>query len=146
MFRHESRSRDTGIVNTPVNVRHYVEDDLEPVLALCVEEDWPSYPADPVRANGVFNAPGVVSVVAEVDNRVVGFAYCQTDGAIQAHVSLLVVAASHRREGIAKGLLDFAFRHVGAGRMDLVTDDAQDFYRSLPHREKSGFRIYPHDD
>jgi hypothetical protein len=85
----------------------------------------------------------VVSVVAESDGDVVGFASCQCDVAIQAHLSLLVVASRRRREDIERGLLDFAFQRINANRMDLITDTAQDFYRSRPHREKSGFRIYP---
>jgi ribosomal protein S18 acetylase RimI-like enzyme len=125
-----------------VHFRRYAERDLDQVLALCVAEDWPSYPEDPVRAHSVFTAPGVISVVAEDDDDVVAFAYCQSDGAIQAHLSLLVVAASRRREGIARGLLALAFEHVGASRMDLITDSAEDFYRSMPHKEKPGFRIY----
>ncbi len=31
----------------------------------------------------------------------------------------------------------------GAGRMDLLTDTAQSFYTSLPHRRYAGFRLYP---
>jgi ribosomal protein S18 acetylase RimI-like enzyme len=130
-------------MNSPVLFRPYTDGDLDQVLALCVEEDWPSYPADPARAHSVFTAPGVVSVVAEDEGDVVGFAYCQTDGAIQAHLSLLVVAACRRREGIARGLLALAFEFVGASRMDLITDTAEDFYRSMSHKEKLGFRIYP---
>jgi ribosomal protein S18 acetylase RimI-like enzyme len=126
-----------------VNFRHYAERDLDQVLALCLDEDWPSYPTDPVRAHSVFTAPGVVSVVAEDGDDIVGFAYCQTDGAIQAHLSLLVVTPSRRREGIARRLLALAFEYVGAHRIDLITDSAEDFYRSMPHKEKPGFRIYP---
>src|SRR5271155_2867688 len=113
----------------PIHFRRYVESDLDQILALCTAEDWPSYPADRARAHAVFTAPGVVAVVANVNGDVVGFAYCQTDGAIQAHLSLLVVDSRHRREGVARGLLDFAFEHLGASRVDLITDNADDFYR-----------------
>jgi ribosomal protein S18 acetylase RimI-like enzyme len=123
--------------------RGYVTDDLDDVIALCAEEDWPAYASDRMRANSVFLAPGVVSVVGVIDDRVIAFAYFQTDGAIQAHLSLLVVAKGHRRSGVARDLLEFAFGHLGASRADLITSTAQDFYRSLPHKERSGFRIYP---
>ena len=126
-----------------VRFRPYADGDLDQVLALCTQEEWPSYPADPVRAHSVFTAPGVVAVVAVDDNDIVGFAYCQTDGAIQAHLSLLVVTPNRRREGIARGLLALVFDYVGARRMDLITDSAEDFYRSMPHKVKPGFRIYP---
>jgi ribosomal protein S18 acetylase RimI-like enzyme len=130
-------------MNSRVHFRHYTEVDLDQVLVMCANEDWPAYTSDPIRSHSVFTAPGVVSVVAVTDDGVVGFAYCQTDGAIQAHLSLLVVDSRHRREGIARGLLAFAFEHLGANRMDLISASAEDFYRSLPHREKPGFRIYP---
>jgi GNAT superfamily N-acetyltransferase len=84
-----------------------------------------------------------VSVVATAGANVVGFAYFQTDGAIQAHLSLLVVEARHRRAGVARVLLAYAFPLLGATRIDLITDSAEDFYRSLPHKERVGFRLYP---
>lgn len=49
----------------------------------------------------------------------------------------------HRRKGLARGLVQAAFEATGTYRMDLVTDDAEAFYESFPHRTKSGFRIYP---
>jgi len=130
-------------VERPVRFRHYSENDLDQVMELCAHERWPSYADDPVRVHSVFTAPGVVSVVAESDRVVVAFAYCQSDGAIQAHLSLIVVRPSHRRQGVARGLLTFAFDYLGASRIDLITETAEDFYRSLPHKEHFGFRIYP---
>lgn len=69
--------------------RIYEEVDLDAVPNLCAAEGWATYVEDRARAHRVFTAPGVVSIVATVDE-VAGFAYFQTDGAIQAHLSLLV--------------------------------------------------------
>ncbi|NNN16737.1 MAG: GNAT family N-acetyltransferase [Acidimicrobiaceae bacterium] len=123
-------------------VREYGEADLDGVLALCASEGWTSYAEDRARAHRVFTAPGVVAVVATIEGRVVGFAYFQTDGAIQAHLSLLVVDKEKRRAGIARTLLVYAFPLLGAVRIDLITDSARDFYRTLPHKEQMGFRLY----
>ncbi len=83
-------------------------------------------------------------MVALEGERVVGFAYLQSDGAIQAHLSLIGVLRSHRRRGIARRLVEEAFRRCGAERIDLVsTEGADDFYRSFMHLELPGFRIYP---
>jgi ribosomal protein S18 acetylase RimI-like enzyme len=130
-------------MGSPVQPRSYIETDLDEVLALCGAEGWTTYSDDPVRAHGVFSAPGVVSVVATSSGAVIGFAYFQTDGAIQAHLSLLVVSLAHRREGVARELFDCAATRLGAIRVDLITDTAETFYRSLPHKEQVGFRIYP---
>ncbi|MGC9156274.1 MAG: GNAT family N-acetyltransferase [Ferrimicrobium sp.] len=126
-----------------VDFREYQEGDLDGVLALCRQEAWSSYVDDRDRAHAVFTAPGVVSVVATDAGRVVGFAYFQTDRAIQAHLSLLVVERSVRRAGIARRIISHAFPLLGAARVDLITDTAEEFYRSLYHKEESGFRLYP---
>lgn len=130
-------------MNGSVKLRQYEEADLSAVVELCAAEGWTSYVEDPFRAHRVFTAPGVVSVAAVLEGEVVGFAYFQTDGAIQAHLSLLVVGEMSRNAGIARALLAYALPLLGAVRIDLITDSASDFYRKLPHQETLGFRLYP---
>jgi ribosomal protein S18 acetylase RimI-like enzyme len=125
-----------------VNLTQYQPTHLKGVLALCEAEDWPSFPADPSRAHAILTAPGVTAVVALDGEHVVGFAYLQSDGHIQAHLSLMAVSRSHRRRGIGRALLEYAAPLTGAQRIDLITDTAEDFYASLPHRPHSGFRLY----
>ncbi|TDU87283.1 acetyltransferase (GNAT) family protein [Kribbella voronezhensis] len=129
-----------------MNARYtqYERAHLPGIVALCEAEGWPSFPADHERAHAVLTGPGVTSVVALDDNgEVVAFAYLLSDGHIQAYLAELAVAATHRRQGIARALLEYAMPLTGAQRIDLVTDTAQDFYASLPHHTFSGFRIYP---
>ncbi len=123
--------------------RIYENIDLDAVLNLCAAEGWATYVEDRARAHRVFTAPGVVSIVATIDDQVAAFAYFQTDGAIQAHLSLLVTDERSRRAGIARALLTYAFPLLGATRIDLITDNAGDFYRRLTHKELLGFRLYP---
>ncbi|WP_276942835.1 GNAT family N-acetyltransferase [Ferrimicrobium acidiphilum] len=130
-------------MRSPIGFRVYQEGDLDGVLALCRQEGWISYADDRDRARKVFTAPGVVAVVATTSSHIIGFAYFQTDRAIQAHLSLLVVEQTYRRLGAAKGIISYAFPLLGATRVDLITDTAEAFYRSLSHKEESGFRLYP---
>ena len=123
--------------------RTYEEADLDAVLKLCAAEGGATYVEDRARAHRVFTAPGVVSIVATVGDEVAGFAYFQTDGAIQAHLSLLVTDEGSRHAGIARALLAYAFPLLGAIRIDLITDNAGGFYRRLTHKEQLGFRLYP---
>ncbi len=117
---------------------------LEGIVEICRHEDWPSFYTDPERTWRVLRAPGVSAVVALDGNHVVGFAYLQSDGEIQAHLSMIAVLPSHRRRGIARDLIEEAFQRCGASRIDLIsTDEGDQFYRSFPHRAFSGFRIYP---
>jgi len=116
---------------------------LERVVALAAAEGWPSYPEDPQRAHRSFMSPGVTTVVALVEEEVVGLAVLQSDGEIQAHLSLLLVAPSHRRMGLGRRLLGEGFMRAGGQRIDLVTDSADAFYSSLPHKRFNGYRLYP---
>ena len=114
------------------------------IVEICRAEGWTSFYADPERTWRVLNAPGVTSVAAVDRGQVVGFAYLQSDGEIQAHLSNIAVSRSHRRRGIARRLIEEAFARCGAMRIDLVsTESSEEFYRSFEHREFPGFRIYP---
>lgn len=89
-------------------------------------------------------APGVTTVVAvdeEAGAGVVGFACLQSDGEIQAHLSLIAVEAAHRRRGIARALIAEALARADGERIDLVTAEA--FYERLAHRRRAGYRVYP---
>jgi GNAT superfamily N-acetyltransferase len=126
-----------------MQIRRYRPDDLSGILHLCEAEHWPSFPEDPARANRALNAPGVTTMVAIEDNEVVGFAQMQSDGEVQAHLSMIAVEKGFRGRGIARKLITAALREAGGSRVDLVTNSAEGFYSKLPHRQMLGFRLYP---
>jgi len=123
--------------------RKFEPSDLETVLDLCRQEGWPSFVNDPPRALRALTAPGVTTIVASVESRIVGFAQLLSDGEIQAHLSLIAVHKAFRRRGIARTLIEHALLEAGGERIDLVTDTAPEFYSALPHRRMHGFRLYP---
>jgi ribosomal protein S18 acetylase RimI-like enzyme len=109
-------------------------------VALFAAELWPSYTRDPERTCAALRAPGVTSLVALDGGAVVGLVQVQSDGAIQAHLSTLVVARSHRRRGLGRQLLAEALRAAGGERLDLLSI-ADDFYASMTNRRFSGWRL-----
>ncbi len=121
----------------------YARPDLEGVIRLCDAEGWSSFTTDPERAHRVLTAPGVTAVVALDGSDIVGFAYVQSDGEIQAHLSSIAVERSHRRQGIARQLLQLAIEQAGGERIDLITDTSSGFYTALTHKYWDGYRIYP---
>lgn len=122
----------------PIEKRH-----LAGVLRLCEIEHWPSYIKDPKFTWKILTAPGVYTFVAEENKKVIGFVQMQSDGGLQAHLSLIVVDKTRRRKSIATRLIREAFANSGAQRIDLITDSAPAFYRSFTHYEWHGFRIHP---
>ena len=117
---------------------------LDEVLRLCEAEGWPSFPADPARALRAFTAPGVTTLVAAYEGEVIGFAHVLSDGEVQAYLSLIAVETSWRRRGVARALVEEAFRRIGAKRLDVLSEEeAAGLYEALPHRAVPGYRLYP---
>lgn len=121
----------------------YQRDFLQGVIDICIAQGWYSYSSDLERTHRVLSASGVTTIVAVDDGVVCGFAQIQSDGEIQAHLSVLAVKGSHRRQGVGTELIAKCFRESGGMRLDLVTDDAQGFYEAMNHSLKTGFRLYP---
>ena len=117
---------------------------LNGIISLCQAEGYPSYIEDTDLTWQVLTAPGVTTSVAVEGDNVVGFIQMQSDGQIQAHLSLILVDPDHRRQGIGRRLVEDAFASTGGKRVDLITDSTDDFYRSFEHKENwHGYRIYP---
>jgi len=126
---------------------------LAGVASLCRAEGWPSY-GDPAVLLRAFAAPGVIAVVAVVEDAgdappgeagtahaegVVGVAQAQGDGAVQSHLSLLVVAPHARRRGVGRRLVEEVLRGTGTRRMDLLAEAAAGpFYERFAHRRMAG--------
>ena len=124
-------------------IRRYRASDLPGVLRLCALENWPSFLEDEARAHRALTAPGVTSMVAVEKEHLLGFAQLQSDGEIQAHLSLIAVEPAGRRRGIARELIALGLKEAGGLRVDLITETADDFYASLPHFRLNGYRLYP---
>ena len=131
-------------IRRSTQIRRFEPGDLPGILRLCEAEGWPSLPADPPRALRILTAPGVTTVVAVDTDAVVGFAELFSDGELQAYLANLAVAAGRRGVGIGRQLVREALRLAGGERIDLLsTEESVGFYRSLPHADKPGLRIYP---
>ena len=130
-----------------VEIVPFVAGHLDGVLRLCVAEDWPSFPDDPERAIRVLTAPGVTTVIALDNGRVVGFAQLFSDGELQAYLANLAVDERFRGRGTGRALVTEALRLAGGERIDLLSEDnAVGFYETFPNFRKPGFRLYPFHD
>jgi GNAT superfamily N-acetyltransferase len=114
---------------------------LDSVVQLCAAEGWASWTHE--SAARAFAAPGVIVVVAVEDGAVLGVAELLTDGHVIAYLALLVVAKRARRRGIGLALIHDLFDRSGLQRMDLLSEEGSiQFYESMPHKTKPGYRLY----
>ena len=131
-------------VGSPV-VIPFDQSHLDGVLALCEAQVWSSLPSNPARAGRILTAPGASTLVAVDDGAVIGFALAIVDaGPLDAYLSMLAVAESRRREGIARLLIEALFRLTRVARIDLLAEPGSEaFYDSFPHQQFRGYRLYP---
>lgn len=120
----------------------YRPEHLDGVLAVFAAERWLTLIEDPARTGRALVAPGCTTLVAldGPDDDVVGVIWLQSDGEIQAHVSAIAVAESHRGQGLGRRLITEALDATGVTRVDLISV-ADDFYGQMTERRFQGFRI-----
>ena len=124
--------------------RPIAREHLEGVVRLCRIEQYASYVQDAERTWRALTAPGVCTLVAVRQVRVAGFVQMQSDGLIQAHLTMVLVDRELRQQGIGTRLVREAFARCGGQRVDLIsTEGADAFYRSFEHKSFPGYRIYP---
>jgi ribosomal protein S18 acetylase RimI-like enzyme len=125
-----------------LRVEPFSERHVEEVVALCAGEGWESW--TPAKVSSALSAPGVIALVAlDSSGTLVGVAELLTDGEVMAYLALLVVSPAARRQGVGVALLKELFQRSGLARMDLLAEaGSTEFYESLAHKTKPGYRLY----
>jgi ribosomal protein S18 acetylase RimI-like enzyme len=113
---------------------------LDGLIALVAAEGWTEYTEDPARTYRSLSAPGVTTLVALADGRVVGAIQVQSDGVIQAHVSMLLIDREARGGGLGSRLLREGLERAGGMWLDVRTR-TEGYYERLGASRSLGFRI-----
>jgi len=113
---------------------------LDQLIALVAAEGWTEYCDDQERTYRALSAPGVTTLVAVAGERVVGAIQVQSDGVIQAHVSMLLLAPDWRGRGLGAQLLRGALERAGGEQLDVRTR-TEGYYERLGASRSLGFRL-----
>jgi ribosomal protein S18 acetylase RimI-like enzyme len=113
---------------------------LDGLIALVAAEGWGEYANDAERTYRALTAPGVTTLIAVAGERVVGAIQVQSDGLIQAHVSLLLIGPDARGTGLGSTLLREGLERAGGLHLDVRTR-TEGYYERLGASRSLGYRL-----
>jgi ribosomal protein S18 acetylase RimI-like enzyme len=117
---------------------------LDGLIALFAAEGWNEYSDDVERTYRALSAPGVTTLVANAGGRVVGAIQVQSDGVIQAHLSLLLIDPEWRGRSLGSRLLRDALERAGGLQLDIRTR-TEGYYERLGASRSLGYRLMRED-
>ena len=125
---------------TDVSIEPYAHAHLDGLIALVAAEGWTEYADDAQRTHRALSAPGVTTLVALADGRVAGAIQVQSDGVIQAHVSLLLIDREWHGRRLGSRLLREGLERAGGLWLDIRTR-TEGYYERLGASRSLGFRL-----
>jgi ribosomal protein S18 acetylase RimI-like enzyme len=129
---------------TETSIEPFAQAHLDGLIALVAAEGWTEYTEDVRRTYRALTAPGVTTLVALLDGRVAGVIQVQSDGLIQAHVSMLLIDRNSRGAGLASRLLREGLERAGGLQLDIRTR-TEGYYERLGASRSLGFRLTRED-
>jgi ribosomal protein S18 acetylase RimI-like enzyme len=125
---------------TEASIEPFAQAHLDGLVALVAAEGWVEYAQDAMRTYRAMTAAGVTTLVAIADGGVVGAIQIQSDGLIQAHVSMLLIDPNWRGGGLGSRLLRDGLERAGGLRLDIRTL-TEGYYERLGASRSLGFRL-----
>src|SRR5437588_6033063 len=125
---------------TEASIEPFAQAHLDGLIALVAAEGWTEYTDDIERTYRAVTAPGVTTLVATVGAQVLGAIQVQSDGLIQAHVSMLLIDGHWRGAGLGSRLLREGLKRAGGLQLDIRTR-TEGYYERLGARRSLDFRL-----
>ena len=125
---------------TEASIEPFAAAHLDGLITLVAAEGWTEYTDDVERTYRALTAPGVTTLVGIVGGRVAGAIQVQSDGLIQAHVSMLLIGRPWRGTGLGTVLLRAALERAGGVQLDVRTR-TEGYYERLGASRSLGFRL-----
>lgn len=129
---------------TEISIEAFAQAHLDGLIALVAAEGWTEYTDDVERTRRALTAPGVTTLVAIAGRHLVGAIQVQSDGLIQAHVSMLLIAQNSRGLGLGSRLLREGLTRAGGLQLDIRTR-TEGYYERLGASRSLGFRLTRED-
>jgi ribosomal protein S18 acetylase RimI-like enzyme len=125
---------------TEISIEPFTRAHLDGLIALVAAEGWSEYSDDVERTHRALTAPGVTTLVAVAGGHLVGVIQVQSDGLIQAHVSMLLIDPNSRGARLGSRLLREGLERAGGVQLDIRTR-TDGYYEQLGATRSLGFRL-----
>jgi ribosomal protein S18 acetylase RimI-like enzyme len=129
---------------TQASIEPFARAHLDGLIALLAAEGWTEYTDDVERTYRALTAPGVTTLVAIVARQVAGAIQVQSDGVIQAHVSMLLIDRNARGARLGSRLLREGLQRAGGLQLDIRTR-TEGYYERFGASRSLGFRLTRED-
>jgi ribosomal protein S18 acetylase RimI-like enzyme len=129
---------------TQASIEPFARAHLDGLIALLAAEGWTEYTDDVERTYRALTAPGVTTLVAIVARQVAGAIQVQSDGVIQAHVSMLLIDGNARGARLGSRLLREGLQRAGGLQLDIRTR-TEGYYERFGASRSLGFRLTRED-
>jgi ribosomal protein S18 acetylase RimI-like enzyme len=129
---------------TEISIEPFTQAHLDGLIALVAAEGWTEYTDDVERTRRALTAPGVTTLVAIAGGQLAGAIQVQSDGLIQAHVSMLLIGRNSRGIGLGSTLLRHGLERAGGLQLDIRTR-TEGYYERLGASRSLGFRLRRED-
>ncbi|WP_270619147.1 GNAT family N-acetyltransferase [Streptococcus sanguinis] len=111
-----------------VNLRNATSSDLDGLFALYQAEQWTNFTKEKVAA--MLAASASIYLVLEEAGEIIGFARYITDDVETTFIGEIIVAKSHRRQGLGRRLIEEIEARLPATRIELASEE-DGFYKAL---------------
>ncbi|MBB6455076.1 putative N-acetyltransferase YhbS [Salirhabdus euzebyi] len=123
-----------------MNIRDYEEKYFADIQQLNKEEGWSNLVKHDEETRLAWENSNV-TMVAEVENNIVGYIRGLTDGAVTLYICELLIKKSYRGIGIGQALLNACHNRYPKTRMEmLASTSSETYYKQLGFRPFYGYR------
>ena len=104
-----------------VKLRNATSSDLDGLFALYQAEQWTNFTKEKVAA--MLAASASIYLVLEEAGEIIGFARYITDDVETTFIGEIIVAKSHRRQGLGRRLIEEIEARLPATRIELASEE-----------------------
>ncbi len=113
-----------------MNIRNVKESDIAQIYNLYKLEGWRPFIDEKCRVEKLVTVSDSRFIIAESDDKVIGFARYLTDNVFTVFLAEIIVDKNYRKKGVGKAIINAISEQNKGLKIELITDNPK-FYQCL---------------